>query len=186
MRLRFLEARRCIGSGSKPHTPSEHPNPTTKIGPKMGEFTYHQNGIPLVLTHGCIGSAKVAKGAEVKRRQAAEGNEACKALYAWCPLRANRWPWQMMRPPGKPGIGIDFSTRTTRKDTYACMTYPVFPTAVKGWGSLRMDSRATNSGVPDSYLMPHVASGPARKNGGSSIGWLTIWLWVTPSEHPNP
>ena len=37
------------GNGSKSHTPSEHPNPTTKIGSKMGgEFTYPM--IPLVLT----------------------------------------------------------------------------------------------------------------------------------------
>ena len=34
--------------GQKPNrTPSEHPNPTTKIGSEMGgEFTYNQNGIP--------------------------------------------------------------------------------------------------------------------------------------------
>ena len=32
---------RLSGHGSKPRTPSEHPNPTTKIGSKIGgEFTY--------------------------------------------------------------------------------------------------------------------------------------------------
>ena len=41
-----------LGHGSKSNrTPSEHPNPTIKIGSKMGgEFTYPKM-VPLVLTH---------------------------------------------------------------------------------------------------------------------------------------
>ena len=27
--------------------------------------------------------------------------------------------WWMMKPPGKPGIAIDISTKTIKKDTYA-------------------------------------------------------------------
>ena len=42
-------------TGQKPNrTPSEHPNPTTKIGSNMGgEFTYTKM-VPLVLTHSRI------------------------------------------------------------------------------------------------------------------------------------
>ena len=41
-----------LAMGQNPNrTPSEHPNPTTKIGCKMGgEFTYPKM-VPLVLTH---------------------------------------------------------------------------------------------------------------------------------------
>ena len=44
-----------MAMGQKPNrTPSEHPNPTTKIGSKMGgEFTYPRM-VPLVLTHSHI------------------------------------------------------------------------------------------------------------------------------------
>ena len=42
-----------MGMGQNPNrTPSEHPNPTTKLGSKMGgEFTSQPKWIPLVLTH---------------------------------------------------------------------------------------------------------------------------------------
>ena len=41
--------------GLKDRTPSEHPNPTTKIGSKMGgEFPYPKM-VPLVLTHSHVG-----------------------------------------------------------------------------------------------------------------------------------
>ena len=44
---------RHLAIGQNPNrTPSEHPNPTAKIGSKMGgEFTYPKLGSPLVLTH---------------------------------------------------------------------------------------------------------------------------------------
>ena len=40
----------AMGQNPNRLAPSEHPNPTTKIGPKMGEFTYPKM-VPLVLTH---------------------------------------------------------------------------------------------------------------------------------------
>ena len=44
------DAPETLGHGSKSRTPSEHPNPTTKIGSKMDGAPNPQNGLPLVLT----------------------------------------------------------------------------------------------------------------------------------------
>ena len=48
--IRAFERNMVMGQNPN-RTPSEHPNPTTKIGSEMGgEFTYPSNGIPWVLT----------------------------------------------------------------------------------------------------------------------------------------
>ena len=33
-----------------------------------------------------------------------------------CPFKVNRWPWWLIKPPGRPG-----PTKATKKDTYACV-----------------------------------------------------------------
>ena len=40
-----------------------------------------------------------------------------------CPLEMDGFPWWMIKPPGKPGIALDCSTKTTTKDTYDCSRY---------------------------------------------------------------
>ena len=56
-----------MAMGQEPNrTPSEHPNPTTKIGSKMdGAPKPPQNGIPLVLTTTAICFAGPAKQAAI-------------------------------------------------------------------------------------------------------------------------
>ena len=59
----FEDGSTDVAMGQNPNrTPSEHPNPTTKIGSKMGGAPTNQNGIPLVLTHSNVWPAKSLSG----------------------------------------------------------------------------------------------------------------------------
>ena len=70
----WLKARRPISLGK---VPSENPNPTTKIGSKMGgEFTYPKM-IQLVLNHGNIHMAMIFLGVCNARRATNLVTEVC-------------------------------------------------------------------------------------------------------------
>ena len=61
-----------LAMGQNPNTPSEHPNPTTKVGSKMG-------GAPLASTTTAISSSKTARKMGLEGRQASFGLEKADA-----------------------------------------------------------------------------------------------------------